>query len=130
MVYHLPSAIFWPKGHSNPQGQRGNIFPSTHLGIPPLDVHHAGKLSGDVLRPGLDTRWLAISELPDDMLLGLSDLLPSVRDGADLGCGRSKGVSESYVFSVGEQLLRRLGVPFMELIDRQLPSLEYLVEII
>jgi hypothetical protein len=53
-----------------------------------------------------------------------------MRDGADLGCGRAKGVSEGYVLSVGEQLLRRLGVPFLELIDCQLPLLEYLVKIV
>jgi hypothetical protein len=53
-----------------------------------------------------------------------------MRDRANPRCGRAKGVSEGYVFSVGEQLLRRLGVPFLELVYRWLPLLKYLVKIV
>jgi hypothetical protein len=58
-----------------------------------------------VLRYGLEASGLTISEMRCGTLQGLSNLLPTT-------CGRAKGVGEAYVFSMGEQLLRRLGVPF------------------
>jgi hypothetical protein len=52
------------------------------------------------------------------MLLGLSDLLPSSRNGADPRGGRAKRVSEGYVLLVGEYLLHGSEVSFEELICR------------
>jgi hypothetical protein len=53
-----------------------------------------------------------------------------MRDGTDPGSGRAERVSEGHVFLVGEQLLRRPGVAFDELIYRRRQLLEYLVELI
>jgi hypothetical protein len=52
------------------------------------------------------------------MLYGLGGLLPSAGRGTE-------GVSEGDVFSMGEQLLYRLGVAFDELLERQLILLDY-----
>jgi hypothetical protein len=57
------------------------------------------------------------------MLHGLSNLLPSTR-------WRAIGVSEAYVFSMGEQLLCRLGVSFDELPLRKVKLFKYFLKII
>jgi hypothetical protein len=85
---------------------------------------------GYVFRYDLDASGLAISELRCGMFLGPRNLLPSMCNRANPRRGRTKGVSKGYIFSMGEQLLRRLGIPSLELIYRQAPLLEYLVEII
>src|SRR5829696_9179398 len=53
----------------------------------------------------------------------MSNLLPPMR-------GRAKGVSQAYVFSMGEQLLHRFGVPFHELTKRLLILLDQLIDIV
>jgi len=129
-MHYLPGSILGSEDHRDPQSQRGDVLPSADLGLRPLDVHDVGKLGSHILLYDLDANGLASSELRRGVLLSLRYLLPSMRDGADPGCGRTKGVSEGHVFSVGEQLLRRRGVPFLELIYRRRPLLEYLLELI
>ena len=74
----------------------------------PLYLHHVGKLRSYVLLYDFGANELAVSDLRCSMLRSLSDMLPSMR-------WRAIGVIEGYVFSVREQLLRRLGVSFQEL---------------
>jgi hypothetical protein len=122
-MHYLPGAILGSEDHRNPQSQRGDVLPSADLGPRPLDVHDVGKLGSPILLYDLDANRLAISELRRGMLLGLRYLLPSMCDGANPSSGRAKWVSDGHVVSVGEQLLRRPGVPFLELIYRRRPLL-------
>src|SRR5215218_9630574 len=129
-MHYLPGAILGSEDHRGPQSQRGDLLPSADLGLRPLDQHNVGKLGSHMLFYDLNASGLAISDLRRGMLLGLNNLLPSMRDGADPRSGRAKRVSEGHVVSVGEQLLRRPGVPFLELIYHRRPLPEYLVELI
>jgi hypothetical protein len=122
-MHNLPGAIFRSKDHRNPQSERGGIWPSANLGLYPLYPHDVGKLRSHVLRYGLEAGDLTISYLRCGTIRGLGDLLPSTR-------GRAKGVSEGYVFPMGEHHLHGFGVPFGELAQRLLTLLKYLVEII
>src|SRR3712207_2769330 len=101
-MHNLPVAILGSEDHRDPQSQRGDVLPSADLGLRPLDVHDVGKLGSHILLYDLDANGLAISELRRGVLLSLRYLLPSMRDGADPGCGRTKGVSEGHVFAMGE----------------------------
>jgi hypothetical protein len=129
-MHYLPGAILGSEDHRDPQSQRSDVLPSADLGLRPFDVHDVGKLGCHILLYDLDANGLTISELRCGMLLGPSNLLPSMRDGANPGRGRAERVSEGHVFLVGEQLLRRPGVAFDELIYRRRQLLEYLVELI
>ena len=57
------------------------------------------------------------------MLDGGTDLIPSMRRGTE-------GVGQGYVFPMGEQLLDRLGVPFHEVAEPQLVSLDEFVYVV
>jgi hypothetical protein len=57
------------------------------------------------------------------MLDGGTDLIPSMR-------WRTKGVSQGYVLSMGEQLLHGLGVPFHEHIQRLLIAVDQSIDIV
>src|SRR5215208_2114606 len=57
------------------------------------------------------------------MLYGLGDLIPPTH-------GRAIGVSEGYVFSVGEEVLHRLGVAYQKLPLRSIILLDSFVNII
>jgi hypothetical protein len=129
-MHYLPGATFRPKDHRNPQSKEGDIRSSSNLGLGPLYLHNVGKLRCHMLLYDLDARDLAISLSRGGMLLGLGNLLPSMRYRANPGSGRAKRVSKGYVFSMGEDLLHGLGVAFRELICRWLPLLKYKVEII
>jgi hypothetical protein len=122
-MHYPPGAIFRPKGHCDPQIAGGNLFSSADLCVGPLYPQDASKLRCDVLRYSLEVIDLAISEYGCPTLLGRSDLLPSAH-------GRAKGVSKGYVFTMGEELLHRLWVPFDELVARLLELFEYSVKII
>ncbi len=122
-MHNLPGAILWSKGHRDPQIAWGDFLSPADLRIGPLYPQDAGKLRSHVLLHGLEVVDLAISEYGCPTLLGLGNLLPPAH-------GRAKGVSEGYVFPVGEQLLHGLWVPFHELVARLLELFEYSVEII
>ncbi len=111
-MHNLPGAILGAEDHRDPQSQRGDVLPSADLGLRPFDVHDVGKLGCHILLYDLDANGLTISELRCGMLLGPSNLLPPMRDGADPSSGRAERVSKGHVVSVGEQFLRRPGVPF------------------
>src|SRR5215207_7876927 len=111
-VYDLPLAVFfWPEDHRDPKGERGDLLACSELGLWPLYPHNVGKLGRYVLRYGLKASHLAISDLRCSMLRSRGNLIPPAH-------GRAEGVGEGYVFSVGEDPLRRLGVPFQEPIHR------------
>src|SRR5687768_12992183 len=57
------------------------------------------------------------------MLDGGTNLLPSMR-------WRAKGISQGYVFSVGEQLLHGFGVSFHEHVQRLLILVDQLINIV
>src|SRR5688572_15752933 len=104
-MHYLPLTVFRPKDHRNPQSDWGDILTSGNLGPRPLYPHDVGKLRSYVLLYDLVANDLAISELRCGMLPSRSNLLPSM-------CGWAQGVSEGYVFSMGEQLHRGFGVTF------------------
>ena len=110
-MHYLPRTVFGAEDHRNPQIAWRNVITSTNLCIGPLYPTNEGKLRGYVLRYNLEVIDFAVSIIGCAALLGLSNLLPTTH-------GRSKGVSEAYVFSMGEQGLHRLGVSFHELISR------------
>src|SRR5829696_8132082 len=112
-MHNLPLSVFSSKDHRNAQSGWGEVFHSAKLDLYPLKPYSVGKLRSHILRYGLEAQVLAISEIRCGTLYGLSNQLPPTR-------GRAKGVCEAYVFSMGEQLLRRLRVSFHELIQRQL----------
>jgi hypothetical protein len=129
-MHYLPGATFRPKDHRNPQSKGGEIRPSSNLGLGPLYLLNVGKLRCHMLLYDLDASDLAISLSRGGMLLGLGNLLPSMRHRANPGSGRATRVSKGYVFSMGEDPLHALGVAFRELICRWLLLLKYSVEII
>src|SRR5215204_7534473 len=57
------------------------------------------------------------------MLLGLCDLIPPA-------CGRTEGVGEGYVVSMGEQILHGPWIALHELVACLLELFEYFVEIV
>jgi len=122
-MHNLPDTVFRSTDARNPQSEWDDLLPSANLGLVPLYLHNVGKLRSYVLRYDLEASGITISVMLCGTLHGLSNLLPSMRDSA-------KGVSEGYVFSMGEQLLRRLGVSFHELTQRQVKLLNYFVKII
>jgi hypothetical protein len=105
-MHYLPGALFGPKDHRNPQVAGGNILSSANLCVGSLYPHNGGKLRCHVLRYSLEAIDLAISVVRCATLLGLSNLIPPAQ-------GRTKGVSQGYVFPMGEQLLHRFGVTFL-----------------
>jgi hypothetical protein len=122
-MHNLPSALFRSEDHRNPQSERGGILPSANLGFSPLHPHNVGKLRSYVLCYRLEVNKLAISELGCGTLHSRSDLLPSTH-------GRAQGVSEAYVFLMGEHHLHGFRIPFDELAQRELTLLNYFVKII
>jgi hypothetical protein len=104
-MHYLPLTVFRSKNHRNPQRNWGDIFTSAKLGPGPLDTHDVGKLRSYVLLYSLEANHLAISELRCGTLCDLSNPLPPTH-------GRGKGISEGYVFSMGEEPQCRLGVSF------------------
>jgi hypothetical protein len=108
-MHYLPDPTFRSKDHRCLQSEWGDFLPSTNLGLKPLYLYNLGKLSSYVLRYDLEASSHAISACRCGTLHGLSNLLPPTH-------GRPLGVSEGYVVSMGEQLFRRLGVSFDELI--------------
>jgi hypothetical protein len=111
-VYYLPLTVFGPVDHRNPQNEGGNVLPSAYPGLLPLQPHDVGKLGRHVLRNVIEANDLAISWLRGSMFRGPGNLLPST-------CERSyQGVRESYIFSMGSELIDRLGVALQELIQR------------
>src|SRR5215210_1532751 len=122
-MHNLPGAAFGSKDHRNPQIDCGDILPFTNFGLGPLHPHDVGKLRSYVLRYILEANDLAISEIRRGTLHSRSNLAPST-------CGRAKGVSEGYVFSMREHPLHGLRVPFDELAQRELTLLDYFVKII
>jgi hypothetical protein len=105
-MHYLPPTVFGSKDHRNPQSDWDDIFPSANLGLGPLHSHEVGKLRSYVFRYGLEASDLAISEIRGVTLQPLSDLLPSTPDW-------EVGVSEGYVFSMGEDLLTGSAFPVM-----------------
>jgi hypothetical protein len=97
-MHNLPGALFGPEDHRNPQSRWGEVLHFVNLDLVSLQLHMVGKLRSNILHYGLDASGLAISEIRCGVLQGLRNLLPSPR-------GRAKGVSEAYVFSMGEELL-------------------------
>jgi hypothetical protein len=122
-MHDLPGSLFGSIDHRNPQSEGGHILPSANPGLLPLYPHNVGKLRSHVLRYVLEASDLAISELRCGTIRSRSNLLPSTR-------GRAKGVSEGYVFSMGEHHLHGFRVPFGDLAQRLLTLLNYLVKII
>src|SRR5437870_5364645 len=112
-MHHLPGAVFRPKDRRHPQIEWGDILPSANLGLVPLYLHNVGKLRSDVLRSVLESNDLALSEQRCGTLHRRRNLLPSTR-------GRTEGVSEAYVFSMGEHHLVGLRVPLHELAQRSM----------
>src|SRR5215212_522358 len=102
---------FFRSNHRSPQSEWGDFLPSANLALKPLYLYSIGKLGSYVLRYDLEASGYAISASRCGTLHALSNLLPSPH-------GRTLGVSEGYVVSMGEQALRRLGVSFDELICR------------
>jgi hypothetical protein len=110
-MHNLPVTTFRSKDHRSPQSEWGDLLASSNLGLKPLYLHNLGKLRSYKLRYDLEASGLAISASRSGTLHGLSNLLPPTH-------GRALGVSEGYVFSVAEQLLRWLGVSSHELSSR------------
>ncbi len=107
-MQNLPGALFRSKDHRNPQSEWDDILSSAKSAPVPLYPHNVGKLRSYILRYGLEAIDFAISNLRCGTLRSRSDLLPPTR-------GRGNGVSEGYVFLMGEHHLHGLGVPFDEL---------------
>src|SRR5918998_349117 len=103
-MHNLPGTVFGSKDHRNPQSDWGNFLASANLGLLPHQLHNVGKLRSHVLRYDLGANELAISETRCGMLHDLSNLLPATH-------GRAIGVSEGYVFLMGEHDLVGLRVP-------------------
>src|SRR5215207_4039395 len=110
-MHNLPDTTFSSKDHRSPQSERGDIFPSANLGFGPLYLHNVGKLRSRILHYDLETLDLAIFEIRCGTIDGLINLHPPTH-------GRAKGVSEGYIFLMGEDLLHRLGVAFHECTQR------------
>ena len=119
-MHNLPSTTFRSKDHRSPQSEWGDFLPLANLGLKALYLYNVGKLSRYVLRYDLEASGYPISASRCRTLHGLSNLLPPTH-------GRALGVSEGYVVSMGEQLFRRLGVSFDELICRYMILLNYFV---
>jgi hypothetical protein len=107
-MHDLPGAILGSKDRRNPQREWDDILPSAKLAPVPLYPHNVGKLRSYVPSYDLKASDLAVSDLRCSTLRSLSDLLPPTR-------GRGNGVSEAYVFPMGEHHLHGLGVSFDEL---------------
>jgi hypothetical protein len=122
-MHYLPGILFRSKDHRDPQIVWGDILPSAKLALEPLYLHNVGKLRSYTLRYDLEASGLAIPTRRCGALHCLGNLLPSVRDDAT-------GVGEGYVVSMGEQLLRRLGVSFHELTYGQVVLLNYFVKML
>jgi hypothetical protein len=123
-MHDLPCTIvLGSKDHRDPLGVRADIVTPTDLGLEPLDLYDVGELRGYVLGHGLEADGSAVSPRRCSTLHRRGNLLPSTRDTAT-------GVSEAYVFSVGEQFLRRLGVPLHELAQRKAILLDQFVDIV
>jgi hypothetical protein len=114
-MYNLPGTVFRSKDHRSPQSEWSAVLPCADLGLGPLYLHNVSKLRSHILPYGLEADNLAISETRCSTLQGRNNLLPSLSGRANPTHGRAKRVSEAYIFSVGEELLLRLRVPFYEL---------------
>src|SRR5215203_2216272 len=108
-VHDLPGALFGSKDYRDSQSERRYIFTSADLSLHPLYLHHVGKLGSYKFLDNLDANEIAISDLRCGTVPNLSNFIPSTH-------GRAKGVCEGYVFSMGPELIDRLGVAFQELI--------------
>lgn len=113
-MYDLPGTAFRPKDACRPESDWRDLLASANLDLEPLYLDDVRKVGSHILRYVLKASDFTISIIRCGTFHGLSSLLPSMRDRAEWG----KGVSETYVFSVGEQLLIRLGISFQELTCR------------
>src|SRR3979411_259756 len=108
----LPDSVFTPEDTRYSESHWGAIFPSANLDLVSLYLDNVTKVSSRVLRYALEVGDLAISVKRCGTLHGFCNLLPSTPH-------RAKWITNSYVFPLGEQLLRRLGVSFHELTPRE-----------
>ncbi len=107
-MYELPNTIFKPKDARNTQSNWRDIIPSANFGLVPFYLYNVPKVGCHMLRHFLEIRYFTVFVPRGGKLGGLNNRLPSTRD-------RTKGVSESYVFSMGEHCRRCAGVSFYEL---------------
>ena len=61
-MHYLPRALFGSKDHRSPQSDRGNILPSTNLGLFSHQLHNVDKLKSYVLHYALKASDLAVSD--------------------------------------------------------------------
>ena len=107
-MYEFPNTFFKPKDARNTQSNWSDVIPSANSGLVPLYLYNVRKVGCHMLRYFLETRYFTVSVPRGGKLGGLNNRLPST-------CDRAKGVSESYIFSMGEHGRRCAGVSFHEL---------------
>ncbi len=122
-MHDLPSVVFRPKDARSPQNHGSDLLSPSNLGVEPLYLHDVREVRSYVRRHVLKVGDLAISVQGCSTLHRRSNLLPPTGD-------RAKGVSDAYIFPIGEHHLVGLRVPFHELGCREVISLNYYVKII
>ncbi len=121
-MYEFPNTFFKPKDARHTQSNWSDIIPSANFGLVPLDLYNVRKVACHMLRDFLETRYFTVSVPRGGKPGGLNYRFPSTCDGA-------KGVSESYIFSMGEHCRRCVGVSFHELAQRLVIFFNHQVEI-
>src|SRR5215207_5636690 len=116
-MHDLPGAILGSKDHRSPQSVWGYVLTFADLGLQVLYLHDVSKLYGHVLSDDLEAGGPAVSAQRCGMLRSLGNLIPPTH-------GRSIGVGEARIISVGDVLLHGFWVPFHEFVQRQLILLD------
>src|SRR5829696_8551271 len=122
-MHYLPATILWSKDHRSPKRVWGYVLPFAYLGLQVLYLQDVGKLRGQVLRHDLEAGGPTVSAQRCGMLRSLGNLIPPTH-------GRSIGVGEARIISVGEELLHGFGVPFHEFVQRQLILLDQSIDLV
>src|SRR4051794_13334162 len=107
-MHNFPNTVFRSKDACSPQSHRGGLLSSANFDLEPFYLDNKGKVRSYILHYVLKATDLAISVQGCSTLHCRSDLLPPTGD-------RAKGVSDAYVFPMGEHHLVRLRVSFDEL---------------